>query len=277
MTASAPTPTITRACPQCQTRFLITREQASVAEGMVRCGACLTVFDCREVAIGPAPAPPPVTRLLDAPASAAESQRGPVPAKAETGSAASPPEPALDSRPRVVAPQPLAARNSETKPASRRRWTNVGRPAMAYAATFACLGSTFAALVLAIQFPVWSDEPATHAIYETACSVLPCTLQPVRALERIGLMAPQVERAAISSDLHVRFNLVNRANFAQPLPDVGLRLLTADGDLIEERRFTPDQYRPDGTQDMTVDATVEVSVTLDDVNEGATMYAVSLL
>ena len=37
------------ACPACGTRFRVTAEQLAVADGRVRCGACLTVFDCSDL------------------------------------------------------------------------------------------------------------------------------------------------------------------------------------------------------------------------------------
>ena len=48
------------ACPACGTRFRVTAEQLAVADGRVRCGACLTVFDCSDLVApaleGPEPA-----------------------------------------------------------------------------------------------------------------------------------------------------------------------------------------------------------------------------
>ncbi|NLY58064.1 MAG: DUF3426 domain-containing protein, partial [Gammaproteobacteria bacterium] len=70
-------------CPHCQTRFRLTPEQLSVANGHVRCGACLEVFHAADAAAAlsrqpqptpatpeptpppaPAPTPPAQTSLL---------------------------------------------------------------------------------------------------------------------------------------------------------------------------------------------------------------------
>ena len=53
------------ACPACETRFRVTAEQLAVADGRVRCGACLTVFDCSDLVAPETPAadaPPPRPR-----------------------------------------------------------------------------------------------------------------------------------------------------------------------------------------------------------------------
>lgn len=51
-------------CPQCQTSFRVTEEHLKIANGAVRCGSCLHVFQAREhwVDDKPATAPPPSTR-----------------------------------------------------------------------------------------------------------------------------------------------------------------------------------------------------------------------
>lgn len=42
-------------CPGCGTRFRVTDAQLAVANGRVRCGACLTVFDCSDLIARPEP------------------------------------------------------------------------------------------------------------------------------------------------------------------------------------------------------------------------------
>ena len=47
--------THTCTCPACETRFRVTEAQLAVADGRVRCGACLTVFDCSDLVARPEP------------------------------------------------------------------------------------------------------------------------------------------------------------------------------------------------------------------------------
>ena len=39
-------------CPNCQTRFRVNKEQLDIANGRVRCGACLSVFDGESYLLG---------------------------------------------------------------------------------------------------------------------------------------------------------------------------------------------------------------------------------
>ncbi|MEK9820771.1 MAG: MJ0042-type zinc finger domain-containing protein, partial [Gammaproteobacteria bacterium] len=43
---------ITR-CPECQTSFLITEDQLLAANGKVRCGACMHVFQAEDYFVSP--------------------------------------------------------------------------------------------------------------------------------------------------------------------------------------------------------------------------------
>ena len=70
MAADAP---LIRACPQCGTRFRVAPHLLEVADGQVRCGACMTVFDGRveppDASVEAATeAAPPQARVEDAPA-----------------------------------------------------------------------------------------------------------------------------------------------------------------------------------------------------------------
>lgn len=50
---------ITASCPNCQAQYQLTPEQLSVAQGKVRCGACMTVFQASPAPVKAAPPPPP--------------------------------------------------------------------------------------------------------------------------------------------------------------------------------------------------------------------------
>lgn len=53
------------ACPHCRTRFRVTEAALGVADGQVRCGACLSVFDGRTALVKPmAPAEPEEAQVL---------------------------------------------------------------------------------------------------------------------------------------------------------------------------------------------------------------------
>lgn len=66
-------PTFITECPHCSTRFRITRAQLDAARGVVRCGACMTMFDATqhltdEAPKAPAATPPKLTDPVEKPA-----------------------------------------------------------------------------------------------------------------------------------------------------------------------------------------------------------------
>jgi predicted Zn finger-like uncharacterized protein len=60
----------TTRCPQCQTAYRVTQEQLGAADGMVRCGKCLTTFNGFDYLVSPvqAPAPAPQQPAAEGPA-----------------------------------------------------------------------------------------------------------------------------------------------------------------------------------------------------------------
>ena len=67
--------THTCTCPGCETRFRVTDAQLAVANGRVRCGACLTVFDCGDLIARPEPDEAPAIVPIKAPAASAGTRR----------------------------------------------------------------------------------------------------------------------------------------------------------------------------------------------------------
>lgn len=67
--------THTCTCPGCETRFRVTDDQLAVANGRVRCGACLTVFDCSDLVARPEPGEAPAIVPVEAPTASAGTRR----------------------------------------------------------------------------------------------------------------------------------------------------------------------------------------------------------
>ncbi len=90
---------LTTRCPQCGTAFKVVPDQLRVRNGLVRCGACSTVFDGRACLL-PAPGAPVAPVASTAPASV------PLPSSAAAIAAPvlSAPEPNPPAAPRVVLP-----------------------------------------------------------------------------------------------------------------------------------------------------------------------------
>ncbi|MCY3812574.1 MAG: DUF3426 domain-containing protein [Gammaproteobacteria bacterium] len=67
--------THTCTCPGCETRFRVTDAQLAVANGRVRCGACLTVFDCSDLIARPEPDEAAAIVPIKAPTASARTRR----------------------------------------------------------------------------------------------------------------------------------------------------------------------------------------------------------
>ncbi|MBO1113179.1 DUF3426 domain-containing protein [Bordetella petrii] len=118
---------MTTRCPQCGTAFKVVPDQLRVRNGLVRCGACGTVFDGRACLVAqipqaapsspPAPQPEPVSPALPPAAPAA-----PVLAAVPDAAPAARPEPALGAQP-AASPAVLRSRSD-----IRRHDPYVGQP-----------------------------------------------------------------------------------------------------------------------------------------------------
>jgi predicted Zn finger-like uncharacterized protein len=75
--------------------------------------------------------------------------------------------------------------------------------------------------------------------------------EPFRDLDQIHLVSRELtSHPALSGRLRLSATIVNRADRAQPYPDIEVALLDATGNSVFSRRFTPDDYldpeRPPG-------------------------------
>lgn len=241
-------------CPSCQTRFRVTAEQLAVANGRVRCGACLSVFDGRAAMVTETStvADDPVEVLLD----------DPPPAVAMPGRPESPMED-------IRIETPTARR--EREPTSRRQ-PHPAFLAMAIAAALALLATG----ILVLQYETYAHHPVLRQAYETAGVDLPA----YRALDAIRVDNATVdERSGAGDDLIVRLRFANTAPRYQRFPTVAVRFFSAGGDVLAEQRVEPVAYLPSPTHTrrMTPNRPVAIRLRLDDPGHDAARYAVSLL
>lgn len=239
---------LTCSCPECETRFRVTQEQLAVANGRVRCGACLTVFDLNHLVQGPADNAVPVPD--EEPGTVADRDIGPIEAQ------------------RVATP-PARERARPTRSAA------IGMFALGYVVA----GILLAALVLGLQYPAWSQEPAYRPVYQAACAIAPCELALLRDIAAIEVNpGPPVRAPGPPPELAVTVELANGAAFRQPFPTLVLRTADSDNRTLTEHQLAPLDYLRDGhTRQMSRDATTTVELRVPDPGEHAVSYALSLL
>lgn len=261
-------PLITQ-CPRCQTRFRVTAEQLETADGRVRCGACLAVFQAREA-------------LAETEASAGES----MPPQAEAVSDARV-DTAADSL-SELAREPMVETVSEDdaevpetprgKPAAaagtRRPWP-VGALLGGHLVAWALL----AAGILALRFDTWSRDPVMRDVYERFGDLVGVELAAFRDLEAIRFTVTSVApRLGPPEPLTVEATLVNTASMRQRLPLLSVRFLEEGGGTVAEEHVQPGGYLPTPrhSRAMSPDRPVAIALRLEDPGAEAVAYVVSL-
>ena len=228
----------------------MTDEQLGVANGRVRCGACLTVFDCSHLIVRGEPD----EEVPD-----------------EAGPADTPtPEPAI---------VPTPARGKISPGGRDRAPSSTPLPLALFATGYATGTVLLAGLVLGLMYPAWSQQPTPRGVYRAACAIVPCELPPLRALDAIAVRPlPAERRDGPPPTLSVPVELSNQAPFHQPFPVLAVRILSADGRDLAEQRSAPRDYLPRGhSPKMTPDDPVTIELQLDDPGGDAARYVLSAL
>ena len=239
-------------CPSCQTRFRVTEEQLAVADGRVRCGACLAVFDGREAEVGEESAvgaDEPVDVLLEIggtePAAASDSAKEGV-------------SPAVDEE------APGSAPDKPVHP-------------VLFATAIAAALALLVAGVMVLQYEVYVQDPVLREAYEIVGVEVP----RYKALHKIDIANPSVdERLGAPHGLIVRLDLINAAPRYQRFPNLAVRFYREDGTLLaDEQRLEPAAYLPSPTQSrlMSPRQSTSVALRLDDPGPDASSYSISLL
>lgn len=262
------------ACPECGTRFRVLAGQLSVADGRVRCGACLAVFrasdrlesiEATEQAEAPAPASNDAVprsshrhrSVLDTP-----------PALPEADELS--PELGLRLPPSAFAASIPPTLESEVA-APRRRWPW---------ALLAVLGLGLALLQIAIwNFDEAALDPRWRPYYAAACGWIGCTLpelrDPASIRSRRLSVRPHPERA---DALLLEAMIENQADFAQPYPAIELQFADIRGRPLAARRFRPDEYLRGEVAVgslMPVGQPVRIAVAMESPGEEAVNYQIA--
>ena len=255
-------------CPHCQTSFRITKAQLNAADGSVRCGSCLQVFnamDQLERARAPEP-PPPTTIQSDerAPSGSASEQ--------EQHDQKTPVQPQPQPQPQTqtieqdqgsdhgvkekIAPtaleydgyqqQAIETLIEELDQQESEQTVNAQQHLRKRARWI--IAALVLGLVLIGQFAWFNRQmlslnPALRGSYALVCQLLPCTLPPlvdikaIRSLELVIRSHPDHQGV-----LQVDTVIINEASHSQPYPDLQLTFTDLNGNVVANRTFTPPEY-----------------------------------
>jgi predicted Zn finger-like uncharacterized protein len=237
-------------CPYCSTFFTVTAEQLGAADGRVRCGSCLSIFDgLSYLTEGVNPAEADGTENHSrAPQSDRRANHGalsrrqgePVSLDAEASENAPPPMLGEDDAagaeevPEVIREELARA---ELERGGRRKSAMLTAVALML---LAALGLQYAWFKPA---KVLAGYPQARPWLEKLCAYTACRLPDRRNPSKIQMLARDVRvHPDYEGALLVLATLVNSAAHAQPYPRLQFSVFNVNGQTIASRIFEPEEY-----------------------------------
>lgn len=237
-------------CPHCSTFYTITAEQLGAADGRVRCGSCLSIFDGLEHL---------TERASSSEADVSESQSR-VPASDRTmndgaRSARQAEADSLDPDASEDAPPPTlgddnAAGAGDMPEVIREELARAERESGGRRHTVLLTALALGLLaVLGLQYAWFKPEkvlagyPQARPWLEKLCAYTACRLPDRRNPSKIQMLARDVRiHPGYEGALLVMATLVNSAAHAQPYPRLQFSVFNVNGQTIASRIFDPEEY-----------------------------------
>lgn len=231
--------TIIAQCPSCESRYKVTSGQLKVAQGQVRCGRCLTVFE----------AIPPTSKKT---ANQTPAMQAPEPSGTEVAS---------DNQPQIseTLVQCVIKKPDTTQPKSmiqQIQALNLPPPELNQPVsqkkfpTLAILGSVLALGILVGQH-LWferahlSNHSSLRSIYTLACDYLDCSLSSYQGLSALRTTHLVVREVSENPEvLELLTGLHNEHTLPVQLPHLRILFTDLQGQIIAAQDFTPATYRP---------------------------------
>jgi predicted Zn finger-like uncharacterized protein len=223
-------------CPECLSVFSVDARTLAQAHGFVMCGHCGAGFDCIATLADQLP-PDPFDELpahdpgVEPPRLEAAVYRP----KPKTEPAESETMPVRDDFADLIVTPRFARDTRIDRP---RRWPWI----------LACLLLLFgllAQLGWALRDTLIAD-PTMGPLLQSACNVMQCRLPPVREVNKLRLLARDVQtHPTVPGALLISATVRNDAPFTQPWPVVDIRLSDGNGKTIAMRRLNPYEYLDD--------------------------------
>lgn len=210
---------ITR-CPTCETAFRVTPEQLDAANGMVRCGKCIGVFNAPEHQVLSPNQPPAKTKI---------------------------PEPdLLGEHQEVDLPLPQLTELIHNEFTDQQPIFQPSKSLRKFLGRLTAV--TLGALVFAGQtIYFYSGELSRNENYRQAlissCYYLNCKIAPYTDLNKLTIntfiiQSHPSQPGAVIVDMLIE----NRAQFRQPYPNIKVRFDDLNGELVAQRIFSPQEY-----------------------------------
>lgn len=231
-------------CPECQAKFRVTDGQLRLANGRVRCGNCLSIFDAESGRTDRTPAT--ATELPQQPSTGAQFAQ-------------------FDAEPIV-----LERINSQ--------------PESPFKTAFMILILLLCALLGALQYLWFerarlNAHPSLRPFYIIACSQINCDLSAKEGLALLTIEQTLVrEHPRYSNALEVTLRINNQSTLYQPYPAVELSLKDLQGKLISRRTFDPNEYLELGinAERLSPKLPIQIQLTLTKPDEAIASFEANL-
>lgn len=278
-------------CPHCSTFFSVSSTQLSAAQGRVRCGSCMSIFNGLEHLIDepPAPVDDDDELPLDSRPEASDKE---LEAWVQNRSLADTEDDIDDHAPPAVAPGEEAAEDAaESEPVPEVIRDDLDRAAAErrgkWKATLQSAMALMLLLLLALQHAwfntadVLAGYPQARPWLEEFCALSGCRVPDRRRPSKIQMIARDVRvHPRFEGALLVSATLVNVAPHAQPYPRLQFSVFNVDGQTVASRVFEPEEYLsqdldPDG--DMMPGKPLQIALELLAPGEAAVSYEFQFL
>lgn len=275
-------------CPHCKTSFRITQAQLRAANGSVRCGSCLQVFDANPGVDDKKPPKSEETTAITIPHEQ--------PASNKTEEAIKPvskPETAAESEDKnaeaISTPESSPApeqdfskaikaldeqEDRENQLIRKHRQKNYLRTASA----------AFLILTLLFQYAWFNKNTLSlnsklRPAYEWLCKTVDCSLPPQMDIASIKSLQLMVRSHPDHDDaLIVDAVIINNATHLQPYPVLELSFTDINGNLIANREFSAREYLAGelaGSKKMPAGQPIRLALEIIDPGQDAVNYALS--
>jgi len=235
-------------CDQCNSRFRLTEAQLREAYGKVRCSQCGAVFNA----------------LLEL-----KNYEGELPADYEQQHL-----PDADAKSDDSADAEVVQRENQTLSLHEAMYGSERRSFFSLAPLSWFIGILLLSalgVAQAIYYQRYQliEDPRFQQQVITLCQLLPCAEREFTSSAQIRLLERNVFTHPIASNaLMITGSFINKAPFAQKMPNLLISLFDVKGKLIANRRFSPNEYLLEDRNRNVVESQLPIQFRLEIIDPG---------